>query len=81
MVVHTTLGFFLAALSIRTTCAAASGFDVDIRTRNAPGTTDRDTRMELGQRLAALKKRDDQFQVLNTNSTIHKGWNDAVLLL
>lgn len=37
--------------------------------------------MELGQRLAALKKRDDQFQVLNTDSIIHKGWNDAVLLL
>lgn len=81
MLVHATLGVVLAALSLGTTCAPASGFDVDARTRNAPGTTDRDARIELGQRLVALKKRDDQFQVPNTNSTIPKGWKDAVLLL
>lgn len=79
MSIYFALCVIFASLSFRLTNAAATGLDIGIRTRNAPGNSDIDTHLAVGQRLAALRKREDQF--LNTSTTIQRAWTDAVLLL
>jgi hypothetical protein len=69
-----------AAMLFQSSRASHPGFDVAIRTHNAPENPDADTILALRQSLASIQKREDQSD-LKKNITLQKSWENAVLLL
>lgn len=74
------LCFILASFLFRVTCTSHPDSDVSIKTRTAPGLSDKDTRLAIRQAIASVRKREDSDDVWKGNVSLQRSWDDAVLL-
>jgi len=70
-----------ASLLSRISGMGHSGYDVAVRTNNAPGTSDADTHLAIRRAMTALQEREDDDGPLKWNETLTRSWDGATLLL